>query len=537
MHSYADLAHVSPIIFLFLLKEFYVRGRVNPTAKFRYLQQVLRQALHNAPRPGPATFVARCLFLLPVFDILCYEFSHLIICSLRRVLEIKTSTEDLLKAKSLAAQIFLCSAEGQGHVENVLAKIVEVFDVKLEDLKTAKHVDDLDAAEALVKQYICNLVESESYKTAGKLLKHFSLRDFGEWYMSKLLEGQRHKAAEKLAVSMGNPTLSVLAQHYIDHQMSKEAYEIIKSYHLKGRFPEVYEEGKKRSLKCFAEKGLWDLAEERIKNDKQLLEYLANLAVDARYFEKVEELRDRYSLEGFDNVEELEASPRDARFLYLDEEELEGIKWVDDARDLHDAIGHIEGCEVVGLDSESKPIYKKGMKQKVCILQISAEKMVYILDLIKLFEDVPDVLDNCLSRLFHSRILKLGYDFENDMMQLAISYEGLKCFQHCERLLDFRNSSHKRGGLSGLAKKILGAEIDKTRRVSNWEQRPLTQKQLEYAALDAAVLLKIYAHLPDQAEFKVRDWTSGIGHHLDKPPEPMNGSASGWIIAPSGWES
>lgn len=45
-----------------------------------------------------------------------------------------------------------------------------------------------------------------------------------------------------------------------------------------------------------------------------------------------------------------------------------------------------------------------------------------------------------------------GYDFENDMMQLAISYEGLKCFQHCERLLDFRNSSHKRGGLSGLAK-------------------------------------------------------------------------------------
>ena len=62
---------------------------------------------------------------------------------------------------------------------------------------------------------------------------------------------------------------------------------------------------------------------------------------------------------------ELEASPRDARFLYLDEEELEGIKWVDNAGDLDDAIGHIEGCEVVGLDSESKPIYKKVMKQKV----------------------------------------------------------------------------------------------------------------------------------------------------------------------------
>lgn len=42
-------------------------------------------------------------------------------------------------------------------------------------------------------------------------------------------------------------------------------------------------------------------------------------------------------------------------------------------------------------------------------MQISSEKMVFILDLIKLYQDVPDILDNCLSRILHSpSILKLG---------------------------------------------------------------------------------------------------------------------------------
>lgn len=46
---------------------------------------------------------------------------------------------------------------------------------------------------------------------------------------------------------------------------------------------------------------------------------------------------------------------------------------------------------------------------QVSIMQIASEKMVFIFDLIKLFEDVPDVLDNCLTRILQSpRILKLG---------------------------------------------------------------------------------------------------------------------------------
>lgn len=42
-------------------------------------------------------------------------------------------------------------------------------------------------------------------------------------------------------------------------------------------------------------------------------------------------------------------------------------------------------------------------------MQIASENAVFIFDLIKLFEDVPDILDNCLGRILQSpRVLKLG---------------------------------------------------------------------------------------------------------------------------------
>lgn len=164
---------------------------------------------------------------------------------------------------------------------------------------------------------------------------------------------------------------------------------------------------------------------------------------------------------------------------------LKKIVWVDEVNGLQNATSHLEECKVVGLDCEWKPNYEKGVKPN---------KIVFILDLIKLVRDVPDILDNCLTNILHSPgILKLGYNFQCDIKQLSHSYGELKCFKHFEMLLDIQNVfKEPRGGLAGLAEKILGAPLNKTRRNSNWEQRPLTQNQLEYAALDAAVLIRIF---------------------------------------------
>ncbi len=47
-------------------------------------------------------------------------------------------------------------------------------------------------------------------------------------------------------------------------------------------------------------------------------------------------------------------------------------------------------------------------------------------------------------------------------------------------------------GLSGLTLRCFGAPLNKKQCMTNWEKRPLTKEQLEYAALDAFILLKIH---------------------------------------------
>lgn len=46
---------------------------------------------------------------------------------------------------------------------------------------------------------------------------------------------------------------------------------------------------------------------------------------------------------------------------------------------------------------------------QVSILQIASETKVYIFDLLELYDSIPAMLNECLSRILHSpRILKLG---------------------------------------------------------------------------------------------------------------------------------
>lgn len=48
------------------------------------------------------------------------------------------------------------------------------------------------------------------------------------------------------------------------------------------------------------------------------------------------------------------------------------------------------------------------------ILQIASERVVFIFDLIKLQQEVPDILDDCLTRILQSPvILKLGMNKSN----------------------------------------------------------------------------------------------------------------------------
>jgi ribonuclease D len=49
--------------------------------------------------------------------------------------------------------------------------------------------------------------------------------------------------------------------------------------------------------------------------------------------------------------------------------------------------------------------------------------------------------------------------------------------------------------LAGVVEHLFGIELDKSYQKSNWRRRPLTRAQLEYAALDAHITLRVYDEL------------------------------------------
>ncbi|KAK9086335.1 hypothetical protein Syun_028729 [Stephania yunnanensis] len=534
LHAFSDLSHTLPTVFMYLLKECYVHGTRKATAKFRTLQQQVMQALCNSPKPGPATFIMQSLFVFPVLEAPYSEgFSHLVISALRRFLKVQTmyGYEDFVAARLMAARLFLYSIDGiMIYEEGVLIKLLEVVDVKLKDIEQAMSSvevtdDNFKAAKARVELYISRLIQSQSYMLAVSFLEQFSIQNCDESLLNRMIQENQFKAAEKWASFVGKPMLCMLIKKYVELKMLTNAYDIIKKNDLKQEFPDVYDICKESSLRKLAEKGCWDVAEERTHNDIKFVEYLVYMAMEAGYNEKVDELCDRYSLKGFAATKGPESNVSRTPYLDLNELIVEDIIWVDDVDGLLSATSHIEECKVVGIDCEWKPNYEKGSKpNKVSIMQIASEKKVFILDLIKLSQDYPNVLDSCLTRVLHSSsVLKLGYNLQCDLKQLAHSYDEMQCFKHYEMLLDIQNVfKEPKGGLSGLAKKILGAGLNKTRRNSNWEQRPLTQNQMEYAALDAAVLVHIFHHVRDQQntasinddDGKV-EWKSYIVSHMD----------------------
>lgn len=124
------------------------------------------------------------------------------------------------------------------------------------------------------------------------------------------------------------------------------------------------------------------------------------------------------------------------------------------------------------------------------LIQIADEQAVYLIDpvaisdlsvLVPVLEN-PDVvkimhsMNEDVGLLFHSVGAKITNVFDT---QVAASFLGIG------PSLGYQN----------LVAEVLDIELDKGETRSNWLQRPLTQSQLHYAALDVIYLLKLYHKL------------------------------------------
>jgi ribonuclease D len=157
-----------------------------------------------------------------------------------------------------------------------------------------------------------------------------------------------------------------------------------------------------------------------------------------------------------------------------------------DHSDLREAFRELEDSPVVGFDTETKPVFVKGQKHKVALMQLALPGHVFLVRI-----KSTGVTEDVISFLESHSILKAGVGVRDDIKALQhISHFTPAGFVELAELS--RQAGLEVESVKKLAALLLGFRISKSAQTSNWEADRLDAKQVSYAATDAWVCLKIY---------------------------------------------
>jgi ribonuclease D len=161
---------------------------------------------------------------------------------------------------------------------------------------------------------------------------------------------------------------------------------------------------------------------------------------------------------------------------------------IDGPSDAKIAIEKLSQNSILGFDTETKPIFRKGRRNSIAILQLSTQTEAFLFRLQKHFPpEIKPLLEN-------PEIKKIGAAIHDDLKSLKkyLEFEpgGFIDLQNFVKQFEIENS-----GLKKLAAIVLGRRISKSQQTSNWENPVLTEAQQIYAATDAWVCLEIFKQL------------------------------------------
>ncbi|XP_050436288.1 exonuclease 3'-5' domain-containing protein 2-like [Adelges cooleyi] len=175
--------------------------------------------------------------------------------------------------------------------------------------------------------------------------------------------------------------------------------------------------------------------------------------------------------------------------------QIEKIKVVDSFDDWEEVADEFKkSCELhpfLGLDCEW--VTENGIRRPIALLQIANHNGVCAL--IRLFK-LKVVPSSLLTILRDEEIVKFGVGISKDAQFIMNDYNIQLC--GCVELgLIAKKHGVYENSLGALAQKTLGVVLDKDWRVraSYWEAETLSERQIEYAAMDAFVALRIFEQL------------------------------------------
>jgi len=162
------------------------------------------------------------------------------------------------------------------------------------------------------------------------------------------------------------------------------------------------------------------------------------------------------------------------------------VSLVETSRELEQARVDIRQERVVGLDTETRPSFRKGEVHLPCLVQAATAQAVYLFQLSRL-----DVFPALVELLAKPQIIKTGVGLAYDLRQLKQVFPFT-----VENIVDLGVVARRRNlgqtGVRNLAGMLLGFRIPKGNRTSNWAVPRLSPAQINYAATDAWACRELY---------------------------------------------
>lgn len=162
---------------------------------------------------------------------------------------------------------------------------------------------------------------------------------------------------------------------------------------------------------------------------------------------------------------------------------------VDHPDKIEEAIAYLRTHTVLGVDTEARPSFKRGVHYPTALVQIATLERCYLFRLthVGLPAQVAEIFAN-------PNICKVGLAFKDDIngLRRRRDFKPANC-------IDLQSIVCKYGimdlGLQKIFAIIFGKKISKSQQLTNWENSHLTPEQARYASTDAWATLSIYLAL------------------------------------------
>ena len=162
---------------------------------------------------------------------------------------------------------------------------------------------------------------------------------------------------------------------------------------------------------------------------------------------------------------------------------------VNSEREADKAVPFLLSKDILGVDTETRPSFKKGQQHKVSLLQVATEDICFLFRL-----NYIGMVTPVITLLSNTDVPMVGLSWHDDLAALQKRMEfkpGL--FIDIQDIIGDIGIEDK--SLQKLYANIFKQKISKRQRLTNWDADVLSDKQMSYAATDAWACVRLYKEI------------------------------------------